>query len=73
MAKSLDQMVTEAVAMLPASGQSVEFDTYKANLYAANPNNGRDVFSHLIRQGVVNKKLSRNSNGEMVVLLSRKS
>jgi len=71
--KTLDQMVDDAVALLPPTGQTIEFDAYKATLYAANPNNGRDLFSHMIRQNVISKKLSKNSSGQMVVLLSRKA
>lgn len=72
MAKGMDEMLSEAVEMLPPVGKTVVFDDFKAQLYSANPNNGRDVFSYLIRQGLVQKRLSRNSDGQMVVLLSRK-
>lgn len=72
MAKGMDEMLGDAIEMLPPAGKTIVFDDFKAQLYAANPNNGRDVFSYLIRQGLIQKKLSKNSDGQMVVLLSRK-
>jgi len=69
----MDELVVQAIALLPAVGQSVEFEAYKANLYAAIPDNGRDVFAHLIKKDLVGKKLSRDKDGNIVVMLSRKA
>jgi len=72
-ALNLDQMSEQAVELLPAVGQTMEFDAYKAKLYAQFPESGRDVFSHLIRNDIVAKKLARGADGKPVVLLSRKA
>lgn len=72
MADNLDMAVVDAIALLPPVGQTVEFNAYKSTLYAANPDGGKDVFARMIKAGLVNKKLSRNSAGEVTVLLSRK-
>lgn len=71
-ATDLQSMVNEAVEMLPPAGEKVEFNAYKAQLYAANPDNGRDVFAHMIKREVVKKELGRNEENAIVVLLSRK-
>jgi hypothetical protein len=71
-ANDLQGMVNEAVDMLPPKGEKVEFNAYKAKLYAANPDNGQAVFSHMIKREVVNKELGRNEENAIVVLLSRK-
>lgn len=68
----MDEMIGAALALLPPAGQTVEFEAYKQKLYAANPTNGRDVFAHLLKRDLVGKKISRNAQGGMVVLLSRK-
>lgn len=69
---SLQDMTKSAVDMLPKTGEWVEFDKYKADLYQANPSKGRDVFAHLIKNDLVLKKLDTNTNGQVVVFLSRK-
>jgi len=66
-------MIAEALALLPPVGQSVEFEAYKAKLYAANPEKGRDVFAHLIKKDLLDKKLSRDAAQKIIVLLSRKA
>jgi hypothetical protein len=70
--KTLDDSVKAAVDLLPAVGTEMEFDAYKAKLYAADPDNGRDAFAHMIKKEIVNKKLSRDASGKIVVMLSRK-
>ncbi len=69
----LQDMVSSAVDLLPKKGEWVEFDEYKADLYAANPSKGRDVFAHLIRRDLVAKKLDTDTNGNVKVFLSRLS
>jgi hypothetical protein len=68
----MQSMVSDAIDLLPPAGQKVEFNAYKAQLYAANPNNGRDVFAHMIKRELVNKELGNNDENGIVVLLSRK-
>lgn len=65
--------MSQALDLLPANNGEVEFDAYKAQLYSQLPNNGRDVFAHMIKRDLVQKKLSRDSNGKIIVLLSRKA
>lgn len=70
---SMQEMVNSAVELLPKQGEWVEFDKYKADLYANNPSKGKDVFAHLIKRDLVAKKLDTNTSGQVVVLLSRLS
>ena len=71
--QTLDQIVAAGVELLPPVGQEVEFDTYKAQLYAAYPDGGRDAFAHMIKRDVIKKMLGRNAEGKPVVMLSRKA
>lgn len=71
--ESLDQLVVAAVELLPPVGTSVEFDVYKAQLYAAYPSGGRDAFAHMIKRDVIKKVMGRNAEGKPVVMLSRKA
>ncbi len=73
MASAFDGMVAEAVALLPADGSGMVFDTYKQNLYAQMPEQGRDVFAHMIKADIINKVLDRDKNGNVVLLVSRKA
>jgi len=68
----MDEMVGKAIELLPKSG-TVEFNAYKAQLYAALPDNGRDVLAHMIKRGMIENQLGRDSSGKVVVLLSRKA
>jgi len=70
---SMQDMTGSAIELLPKVGEWVEFDAYKSNLYAANPAKGKDVFAHIIKNDLVLKKLDTNTNGQVVVFLSRKS
>lgn len=70
---SLEDVVKAGIELLPPVGQKVEFDEYKAKLYAAYPDGGKDAFARMIKAELVNKELSADANGKMVVLLSRKA
>lgn len=70
---NLDDMVEAAVALLPPTGSKVEFNAYKAQLYTAYPDGGRDAFAHMIKKNVVNKELVSGPDGKPVVMLSRKA
>lgn len=73
MAKNFDELVSDAVNLLPPKGEWVEFDVYKSNLYGNQPESGQSVFAHMIKKDVVLKKLDTNSSGQVVVMLSRVS
>jgi len=66
-----NDMVAAALELLPKAGEWMEFDDYKANLYNANPSKGRDVFAHIIKNDLALKKLDTNTEGRVVVMLSR--
>jgi hypothetical protein len=68
----MDELVSQAIELLPVTG-TVEFNAYKATLYEALPDYGRDVFASMIKRGLVKKELGRDSSGAVVVLLSRLS
>lgn len=72
MASAFDGLVKEAVALLPADGGKVVFDDYKANLYAKQPETGRDVFAHMIKADIINKELGRDKDSNVVLYVSRK-
>jgi len=71
MAMSLEQLVSYAIDLLPSTG-TIEFNAYKAKLYAAQPDGGRDAFAHMIRANLINKSLERDAGGKPKVMLSRK-
>jgi hypothetical protein len=70
---TLDDAVQAALDLLPPAGTEVEFDAYKAQLYAVNPDNGRDAFAHILKRDLVNKQLVTTSPGVHKVMLSRVS
>jgi hypothetical protein len=71
--KNMDEVVKSAVALLPPVGQDIEFDEFKAKLYAAEPNNGRDAFALMLKNDLVNKTLKTVGDHQHRVMLSRKS
>lgn len=71
--KTLQDSVDAALELLPAVGQKVEFDAFKAQLYTADPDNGRDAFAYMIKQGLMQKKLEHSPEGGMSLMLSRKA
>lgn len=70
---TLQDAVDVALELLPPVGQKIEFDEFKAKLYADQPDNGRDAFARIIKQDLAVKELSRNADGKIIVLLSRKA
>jgi len=70
---SMQDSVGVAVGLLPPEGSKVEFNAYKSQLYSALPENGKDVFAHMIKANLINKELDRNDEGAIVVMLSRKA
>lgn len=71
MAGTMTELIKGAIDLLPKKGDWVEFDAYKSSLYASQPEQGRDVFAHLIKRDLVLKKLDTNTEGKVVVFLSR--
>lgn len=71
--KTLQQSIDGALELLPPVGQVVEFDTFKGQLYATDPDGGKDAFTHIIKNNLVKRDLVRNAEGAMVVQLSRKA
>jgi hypothetical protein len=71
MPESIDVQIDQALSLLPATGE-IEFDQYKANLYAQNPDGGKAVFTAIIKGKMANRRLDM-STGKPVVFLARKS
>lgn len=70
--RSLQGSIDAALEMLPPAGSVVEFDAFKSSLYAADPDGGKDAFTYMIKNDLVKRDLTRNSEGKIVVNLSRK-
>ena len=74
MAGNYGDKVNAALDMLPAVGSEVEFDAYKAQLQAADPNNWRETFEFILKNNLVKKSVTRPPVGNPVqVMLSRKA
>lgn len=71
--RTLQGSIDGALELLPAEGGKVEFDTFKGQLYGADPDGGKDAFTYIIKNDLVKRELERNSEGKMVVMLSRKA
>lgn len=69
--KEVQAQIEDALALLPATGE-IEFDAYKAQLYIANPDGGKAVFTHILNAGKLNKRV-KIEDGVPVVYLSRKA
>lgn len=65
-----DSQVQAALELLPASGE-VEFDAYKAQLYAANPENGKAVLTHIVAKRLTDRRTDMQSR-PVKVYVSRK-
>jgi hypothetical protein len=71
--RSQPAYVQSAIELLPAAGQWMDFDEYKAKLYLANPQNGRDVFAHLLKGDLIDKKMQPGKDGKPQVVVGRKA
>lgn len=69
----LNDVVKAGIDLLPPAGQKIEFDAFKAKLYAAYPDGGRDAFARMIKAELINKELDKDKDGKMVLLVSRKA
>jgi len=68
---TMQEQIDEALELLPVEGE-VDFEAYKAQLYAANPDNGKAVFTHIIKAKLFNRRLEVNAP-DYNVWLSRKA
>lgn len=71
MPDSIDKQIEDALNLLPVEGE-IEFDAYKAALYAENPDGGKAVFTAILKAKSANRRLDMSS-GSPVVYLSRKA
>lgn len=71
MPKTIDQQMKEALDLLPVEGE-VEFDTYKAQLYAANPDGGKEAFTNLLKNHALNRRVDFSTR-PVTVYLARKA
>lgn len=67
----MDNLVKDALEMLPKSGEVV-FDVYKAQLQSAMPDKARDVFTHILKNDLLSKVVKYDNDGKIAVFLSRK-
>lgn len=67
---ALNDVVADALELLPVEGE-IEFEAYKANLYAEYPEAGRDAFQHILKKDMVGKRLD-TSTRPVTVYLRRK-
>lgn len=68
-----DDIVKAGIDMLPPAGQTIEFDAFKAQLYAKYPDGGRDAFARMIKADLIKKELTKDKDGKMALLVSRLS
>ena len=69
--KSFNEQLKDAIELLPPGGKQVVFDDYKAQLYAANPDGGKAVFTHMIKNDLLGKELVRDASGNIALVVSR--
>jgi hypothetical protein len=71
MPDSFDTQVQNALELLPEAGE-VEFDAYKAQLYAANPGDGKAVLQQIMARKLTNRRTDMSTR-PVKVMLSRKA
>lgn len=69
--KTLQEQIDAAVEMLPPAGQRVEFDEFKAQLYAANPDGGKDALTYMLKNRLVTTTVVRQADKSMLTTLER--
>jgi hypothetical protein len=69
--QTLQESIDAAVELLPPAGQSIEFDEFKAQLYAANPDGGRDAFAYMLKNKLVKTTVTRQADKSMRTTLER--
>jgi len=65
------EQLQEALDLLPSYDKPESFDDFKARLYAKNPNGGRDVFAHMIKNDMLRKELVRDSAQNVQLVVSK--
>jgi hypothetical protein len=69
---TIEQQEAQALDILPVVGE-VEFNTYKEQLYAVNPDGGKTVFTRLLKAKEFARRLDMSNPSSPVVYLSRKA
>lgn len=65
-------MLDAAIEILPSTGE-IDFEEYKETLYAAYPEDGKEIFTSLLKSRAFKKRLELNvAQGVKVVWLSRR-
>jgi len=68
----MEKLVSDALELLPKSGE-VEFNAYKAQIQTAMPDKAKDVFTYILKNGLIGKVAKYNPDGKISVYLSRKA
>jgi len=66
----MDQLVQQALALLPASGD-VLFDTYKGQINNAMPDKAKDVFTHILKNQLVKTRVAYDANKKIQVYVGK--
>lgn len=66
----MNELVEQALALLPASGEVV-FDTYKAQINNAMPNQAKDVFTHILKNQLVKTRVAYDANKKITVYVGK--
>lgn len=67
----MDELVKQALALLPLTGEVV-FDVYKNSLNSKMPDNAKDVFTRILKMDMLNRRVAYDANHNIQVYLSRK-
>jgi hypothetical protein len=68
---SFNDQLKQAVELLPSADKPMIFDDYKAQLYSVNPDGGKAVFTHMIKNDLLRKELARDSSGNVILVVSK--
>lgn len=68
---SFNEQVKQAIDLLPSADKPMLFNDYKAKLYSVNPDGGKAVFTHMIKNDLLRKSLDRDTSGNVVLNVSK--
>jgi len=68
-----DERVQAAIDLLPSDGGEVEFNAYKAQLQAADPDNWKEDFNRMLKYNLVKTVTRRPEKGVTTVHVKRQS
>ena len=68
---SFNEQLKQAVDLLPPVEKPILFNDYKAQLYDVNPDGGKAVFTHMIKNDLLRKYLDRDTNGNVILVVSK--